>query len=41
MEAYFAKEAEKELGLGKNEMVALAMLLGSDYTDGVKGKIWI
>ncbi|KAL7460853.1 hypothetical protein ACHAXS_001290, partial [Conticribra weissflogii] len=37
VEAYYAKDAEKDLALGKNEMVALAMLLGSDYTDGVKG----
>jgi len=35
-EAYLASDAKK-LGLGKNEMVALAMLLGGDYTDGVKG----
>lgn len=25
------------MGLGHNSMVALAMLLGSDYTEGVKG----
>mmetsp|Transcript_10552 Transcript_10552/g.21749 ORF Transcript_10552/g.21749 Transcript_10552/m.21749 type:complete len:1282 (-) Transcript_10552:243-4088(-) len=37
VEAYYAKDAERDLALGKNEMVALAMLLGSDYTDGVKG----
>jgi len=30
-EAYLASDAEK-IGLGKNEMVALAMLLGGDYT---------
>lgn len=36
-EAYKAADAEREMGLGKNEMVALAMLLGGDYTSGVKG----
>jgi 5'-3' exonuclease len=36
-EAYLAKDAAKELGLGRNELVALAMLLGGDYTEGVKG----
>lgn len=25
------------MGLGRNQMVALAMLLGGDYTEGVKG----
>lgn len=27
----------KDLGLGRSQLVALAMLLGGDYTDGVKG----
>ena len=36
VEVYNASEAEK-LGIGRNEKVALAMLLGGDYTDGVKG----
>jgi 5'-3' exonuclease len=36
-EAYIADDAEREMSLGRNAMVALAMLLGSDYTDGVKG----
>jgi hypothetical protein len=36
-EAYLASDAKREMGLGRNAMVALAMLLGSDYTDGVKG----
>ncbi|KAL3805577.1 hypothetical protein HJC23_005821 [Cyclotella cryptica] len=37
VEAYYANDAQKELGLGRNQFVSLAMLLGSDYTDGVKG----
>ncbi|GKY98340.1 hypothetical protein MPSEU_000791600 [Mayamaea pseudoterrestris] len=36
-EAYKAPDAEREMGLGQHEMVALAMLLGGDYTEGVKG----
>ena len=36
-EAYYAKDIQKDLGLGKHQLVALAMLLGGDYTDGVKG----
>jgi len=37
VEAYFAKDIERELALKKHQLVALAMLLGGDYTDGVKG----
>jgi len=37
VELYTAKDAKKDLDLGRNEMVALAMLLGGDYTSGVKG----
>jgi len=37
VEAYFASDIKKELGLGRSQLVALAMLLGGDYTDGVKG----
>ena len=36
-EAYMADDAQKEMGLSHDAMVALAMLLGSDYTTGVKG----
>ena len=36
VEVYHSKELKK-LGLSKNELIALAMLLGGDYTDGVKG----
>ena len=36
-EAYKANDAEREMGLGRDQMVALAMLLGGDYTQGVKG----
>jgi hypothetical protein len=37
VEAYFAKDIERDLALKKHQLVALAMLLGGDYTDGVKG----
>ena len=37
VEAYYARDIERELGLGKDKLVALAMLLGGDYTDGVRG----
>ena len=37
VEAYYARDVQKELALGKHQLVALAMLLGGDYTDGVKG----
>eukprot|EP00957_Ditylum_brightwellii_P204349 15338840-Ditylum_brightwellii.AAC.1 len=37
VEVYLAKDAERELALSRNHMVALAMLLGGDYTEGVKG----
>jgi 5'-3' exonuclease len=37
VEVYKAEDAEREMGLGYNEFVALAMLLGGDYTEGVKG----
>lgn len=36
-EVYSADDADREMGLGRNQMVALAMLLGGDYTEGVKG----
>ena len=37
VEVYHASDAEKEMSLGRNQMLALAMLLGGDYTEGVKG----
>ena len=37
VEAYFAKDIERELALKRPQLVALAMLLGGDYTAGVKG----
>ena len=36
VEVYLASDAQK-IGVGLNEKIALAMLLGGDYTDGVKG----
>lgn len=32
---YFS--ASQDLGVGTDEVVALALLLGSDYTEGVRG----
>lgn len=37
VEAFFAQDIKKELGFSRDDMIALAMLLGSDYTDGVRG----
>jgi 5'-3' exonuclease len=37
VEVYLAKDAEKEMNLTLDGMVALAMLLGGDYTEGIKG----
>eukprot|EP00986_Skeletonema_menzelii_P014847 scaffold10411_cov135-Skeletonema_menzelii.AAC.1 len=37
VEAYYAKDIQKDLALGRSQLVALAMLLGGDYSDGVKG----
>lgn len=36
-EEYRADDAARILRLGRNEFVALAMLLGGDYTEGVRG----
>ena len=37
VEEYRAKDAKTEMNLSQSGLVALAMLLGSDYTEGVKG----
>jgi hypothetical protein len=37
MEAYKMEKIEKELGLGREKLILLAMFLGSDYTLGIKG----
>ena len=37
VEAYLASDVALELGLQRHDLVSLAMLLGSDYTTGVKG----
>jgi DNA excision repair protein ERCC-5 len=37
VEVYHAKDAATEMNFTRDSMVALAMLLGGDYTDGVKG----
>ena len=37
VEAYFAKDAEKEMKIKQDDFVTLAMLLGGDYSAGVKG----
>jgi len=37
VEAYRADDAKREMEISWDGMIALAMLLGSDYTEGVKG----
>ncbi|KAE9605090.1 hypothetical protein Lal_00036859 [Lupinus albus] len=37
VETYFMKDIEKELGLTREKIVRMALLLGSDYTEGVSG----
>jgi len=37
VEVYHAKDASEEMNLNQDSLVALAMLLGGDYTEGVKG----
>jgi DNA excision repair protein ERCC-5 len=37
VETYKAEDVERELGLGRGQMICLALLLGSDYTTGIKG----
>lgn len=37
VEAYLASDAKRDLALNRNQFVALAMLLGGDYSEGVKG----
>ena len=37
VELYRAQAAERDLGIGRTQFLALAMLLGGDYTEGVKG----
>lgn len=36
VELYNAKEFERESGIGRTQLVSLAYLLGSDYTEGVR-----
>ncbi|KAJ8750315.1 hypothetical protein K2173_014230 [Erythroxylum novogranatense] len=37
VETYFMKDIEKELGLTRDQLIRMALLLGSDYTEGVSG----
>ncbi|TDH68321.1 hypothetical protein CCR75_004503 [Bremia lactucae] len=37
VEAFSARDIENELGFSREQIIALALLLGSDYTDGVRG----
>ena len=37
VEAYKSKDISSQLGIEKKDMIALALLLGSDYTTGIKG----
>ncbi|KAB5549790.1 hypothetical protein GE09DRAFT_1127775 [Coniochaeta sp. 2T2.1] len=37
VECYLAADMEKELSLSRHELISLALLLGSDYTEGLPG----
>ncbi len=37
IEAYNLSDITREVGIGRKEMQCLAMLLGSDYTEGING----
>ncbi|OWZ11968.1 DNA repair protein [Phytophthora megakarya] len=37
VEAFSARDIKQELGFSREQIIALALLLGSDYTDGVRG----
>ena len=37
VEAYLATDIAAELGLKRHDLISLALLLGSDYTAGIKG----
>ena len=37
MEEYRTEDVERELGLDQDGLIRLALLLGSDYTEGVGG----
>ncbi|CAI5730130.1 unnamed protein product [Hyaloperonospora brassicae] len=37
VEAFSARDIELELGFSREQIIAFALLLGSDYTDGVRG----
>lgn len=37
VECYLASDLEKELSLSREQLISLALLLGSDYTDGLPG----
>ena len=36
-EEYFVEDVKRELGLDQAKLIRFAMLLGSDYTEGVSG----
>ncbi|XP_057816158.2 DNA repair protein UVH3 isoform X2 [Cryptomeria japonica] len=37
VETYFMKDIEEELGLNREKLICMALLLGSDYTEGISG----
>ncbi|KQK23032.1 DNA repair protein UVH3 isoform X1 [Brachypodium distachyon] len=37
VETYFMKDIESELGLTRDQLIRMALLLGSDYTEGISG----
>jgi DNA excision repair protein ERCC-5 len=36
VERYVASDVERVCGLARDDLIALALLLGSDYTDGTR-----
>lgn len=37
VECYFSEEVDQKIGLDREKLIELAILLGSDYTEGIKG----
>lgn len=37
VEAYLSEDIRRDLGVSRSDLIAMAYLLGSDYTEGVKG----
>lgn len=37
VELYLSRDIEAEFGLSRNDLIALAFFLGSDYCEGING----